>query len=138
MLCSAHATSALAWAATAARTVQSQGGELYSFANNTLLKGAEYAAKFNLNYTVPYDPSFYRCEAVLVNGPWPIISSFNKGLTRPVWDILYYQFVERLRIPSQCLQEVKDAAPLERHVTSADLPSWGDLIWAYSSSNSTA
>ncbi|KAK4504977.1 hypothetical protein PRZ48_002940 [Zasmidium cellare] len=125
------------WAATAARTVQSQGGDLYSFADKNLLKGAEYAAQFNLNYSVPYDPSFYRCEAVLVNGPWPVISSLRKGLTRPVWDILYYQFVQRMGISSKWLQMVKSKAPVEARFTSADLPSWGDLIWAYSGSSGT-
>lgn len=134
----AHATSGLVWAATAARTVQSQGGDMYSLVDNALLKGAEYAAKFNMNESVSYDPSFYRCQAVLVDGPWAEISSINKGLTRPVLDILYYQYIEMMGIDSSPLQKVKDTAPPERHFTSGDLPSWGDLIWAYSEKNGSS
>jgi hypothetical protein len=35
----------------------------------TLLKGAEYPARYNLNYTIEHGPIFYQCEAVLVDGP---------------------------------------------------------------------
>lgn len=125
-----HAQSALAWAATAARTVRSQGGDLAGFGDNALLKGAEYAAKYNLNYTVTYDPKYYRCLAVLVNGPWPTISDISRGLTRPVWDLLYYTFVKGKGLRSPYLEEAFLKAPQERRFTSADLPSWGDLLWA--------
>lgn len=59
-----------------------------------LLKGAEYSAKYNLGNDVPYDPKFYRCEAILINGPWSAPSNISRGLgtsgtslTPPVWDV---------------------------------------------------
>ena len=106
---------------------------MFSFLESTLLKGAEYSAKYNLNYTVGYDPDFYRCEAVLVDGPWKQISSVARGLTRPVWDLLYYQFNQRLGRSTPFLSEVKQEKDTEDHVTNNDAPSWGDLIWAYGS-----
>ena len=106
---------------------------MFSFLNSALLKGAEYSAKYNLNYTVEYDPDFYRCEAVLVDGPWKTISSVARGLTRPVWDLLYYQFNQRLGRSAPFLSEVKQKKDPEGHVTNNDAPSWGDLIWAYDS-----
>lgn len=114
---------------------------MFSLLDNTLMKGAEYGAKYNLNYSVEYDPSFYRCEAVLVNGPWATISSIAKGLTRPVWGLLYYQFNQRAGLETPYLSEAKTKKSYEGRVTNNDSPSWGDLIWAYnpsSGSNSTA
>jgi hypothetical protein len=60
--------------------VQSQDEDIYQLENNLLLNAAEYTAKYNLNETVPYDPKFYRCEAILINGPWAEISPFNRGI----------------------------------------------------------
>jgi len=47
-----------------------------------------------LNETVPYDPKFYRCEAILIIGPWAEISPFNRGIgtvngkpSSMIWDV---------------------------------------------------
>ncbi|SNX85116.1 uncharacterized protein MEPE_03825 [Melanopsichium pennsylvanicum] len=130
-----HAQVALGWTSLAAKTILSQGGDMWRDHNNLLLRGAEYAGAYNANRTVSYDPSFYRCEAVLVNGPWQTIANISRGLNRPVYDLIYYQYRQRLRIKSKTIEEIKQLAPSEGHVTSADLPSWGDLLWPY---NATA
>lgn len=70
--------------------MQSQGTDVYSLEENLLLKAAEYTAKYNLGYHVPYDPKFYRCEAILINGPWAIPSNISRGVvqsTPKVWDV---------------------------------------------------
>jgi hypothetical protein len=59
------------------------------------MKAAEYAAQYNLGYDVPYDRTFYRCEAILINGPWAAPSNITRGLgllstgakTPGVWDV---------------------------------------------------
>jgi hypothetical protein len=76
-----HTMSGLGWAAYGARVGQSQGVDLYGLGNNLLLKGAEYAAQYNLNETVEYEPNWRRCESVLVDGPWSTISASNRGVT---------------------------------------------------------
>lgn len=70
--------------------MQSQGWEdSYTILDNLVLKGGEYAAKYNLGYDVPYDRKFYRCEAILVKGPWAQPSEITRGIVgRPkVWDV---------------------------------------------------
>ena len=81
----------LGWAAEAARVIQSQGTDLYSFENNLILKAAEYTAKYNLGYDVPYDRKFYRCEAILINGPWAAPSNISRGIvgSPKVWDVSF-------------------------------------------------
>lgn len=70
--------------------MQSQGWEdSYTVLDTVLLKGGEYAAKYNLGYDVPYDRSFYRCEAILVKGPWDRPSEIKRGIagSPKVWDV---------------------------------------------------
>lgn len=132
-----HAQISIGWTALAAKTILSQGGDMFKEHNNLILRGAEYAGQYNSNKTVPFDPSFYRCEAVLVDGPWGTVANVSRGLKYPVYDLVYYEYIQRLRVDSEAIKEVKRLSPSESNVTSADLPSWGDLLWAYNSTSSS-
>jgi len=125
--------SGIGWTAMAARVAQSQGSDLYSLGDNLLLKGAEYAAKYNLNGTVPWDPTWFRCEAVLVAGPWKTISAHSRGVTNtnPMWDLLYYQYAVKRNLTAPWTTKAKIAEGFEGAVNSDDHPSWGALIWSY-------
>ncbi|KAL1888438.1 hypothetical protein Sste5346_009555 [Sporothrix stenoceras] len=138
-----HAMGGLGWTAEAARTIQSQGTDVYGEGNNLLLLGAEYTAQYNLGYDVPsFDPTFYRCEAILINGPWAVPSNISRGIseTSPqVWDILYYQYVVKRGINSKWLTKAKQAIDSlggEEHPYGSspdDHPGWGDLLFSYDS-----
>jgi hypothetical protein len=134
-----HVQSALGWVALAARVGKNQGIDLFKYNNNLLFKGAEYSAKYNLNQSVPYDPSYFRCEAVLVNGPWKEIANISRGVgllgtnkTPAVWSLLHYAAVERgIKAPwTAKAKEAYDAVGGEVRSTNPDLPSWGDLLFA--------
>ncbi|GAB1202618.1 hypothetical protein APSETT445_001238 [Aspergillus pseudonomiae] len=127
-----HTMSGIGWTAYGARVGQSQGSDLYSLGGGLLLRAAEYAARYNLNHTVFYDPQWYRCEAVLVNGPWQNISEANRGVTsnNPMWDILFYEYVVTRGNDGPWTTAAKEAQGFAGGVSSNDHPSWGDLIWA--------
>jgi hypothetical protein len=74
-----HTLTCLGWAAETAHVIQSQGFDVYSEGGHLLMKAGEYAAKYNLGHDVPYDRKFYRCEAVLVNGPWSAPSNVSRN-----------------------------------------------------------
>lgn len=134
-----HVQGGLSWMSYAARTIQSQkSGDLYGFDDNLLLRAAEYTAKFNLNESVPYDPEIYRCEAVLVDGPWSVPSNESMGIipgkTTPTWDILYYQYVKKRGINAPWVTKARETYGFEggrSGVGSDDITGWGDLVWAY-------
>ncbi|PYH86189.1 chondroitin AC/alginate lyase [Aspergillus uvarum CBS 121591] len=127
-----HTMSGIGWSAYGARVGLSQGVNLFEVGDNLLLKAAEYAAKYNLNSTVIYDPKWSRCEAVLVNGPWEVISAENRGVSNkiPIWDLLYYQYVVKQKATAPWTTKAQDYEGFEGAVSSNDHPSWGGLIWA--------
>lgn len=124
--------SGIGWMAYDARVARSQGSDLYSLGGGLLLQVAEYAAKYNLNHTVFYNPQWYRCEAVLVNGPWHDISEASRGVTNknPMWDILFYEYGVTRGNDGPWTSAAKEAQGFAGGVPSNDDPSWGDLIWA--------
>ena len=69
--------------------IQSQGRDVHGTGDDLLLKASEYAAKYNLGYDVDYDRKFYRCEAILVNGPWSQPSNISRGVTPGVFDVSF-------------------------------------------------
>ncbi|KAG0129513.1 chondroitin AC/alginate lyase [Tuber indicum] len=69
-----------------AQMASNQGVDLFSYLDNRILKGSEYAAKFNLGYDVPY--------TTYVNS-WvnqSAISNNSRGGVRPIWELLYNRY----------------------------------------------
>ena len=100
----AHTLTGLGWAAEAARVIQSQGFDAYSEGDHLLMKAGEYSAKFNLGHEVPYDRKFYRCEAVLVNGPWAAPSNVTRGIGQVrTWDVSGPNLSLSWGEPGQCM-----------------------------------
>lgn len=117
------------------RTVLSQGSDLVGLGDNLLLKAAEYTAKYNLNGTVVYDPKWYRCEAVLVGGPWKNISDAAFGVRSkiPIWEHIYYEYVVKKGVNAPWTTKARAAVGFEGGAVQPsinDHPSWGSLLWA--------
>lgn len=64
-----------------------QGDDLFGYDDNRVLRGAEYAAQYNLGEDVPYTP--YKNSDVTQ----PEISAGGRGNARPIWDLLYNHYV---------------------------------------------
>ncbi|KAJ6049772.1 chondroitin AC/alginate lyase [Penicillium canescens] len=133
-----HVQDGLQWLSMASKVVKNQGYDLFSLDDNLLFEGSEYAAKYNLNETVPYDPSFYRCEAVLLNGPWANISAENRyigyqnGKTNPAcWGLPYYEGISRgLDLPFTKRAKAVHDASVAGQSSPVDLLAWADLLFA--------
>ncbi|KAF4160321.1 hypothetical protein CNMCM6069_008671 [Aspergillus lentulus] len=67
--------------------------DLFAELDNRLLSGLEYTAKYLMGGSVPYDESFVRCDADLLGGPWPVVSSSGMTLIRPIWEAGYAHYV---------------------------------------------
>lgn len=139
----AHVQDGLQWFALASQVVKNQGYDLYSLDDNLIFTGAEYTAKYNLNQTVPYDPEFYRCEAVLVDGPWDTISEYNRyigvqnGKANPAaWGLIYYAAKARnLDVPWTFRAKQAYDTSVQNQTSPTDLFSWADLLFAVKTTN---
>ncbi|KAI3009638.1 hypothetical protein CBS147346_1976 [Aspergillus niger] len=133
-----HVQDALQWTALAARVVANQEYDLFALEDKLIFTAAEYAGKYLMNQTVPYDASFYRCEVVLVDGPWANISAINRyigyqdGKTNPAaWGLIYYEALERgIEVPwTSRVKDVYDAS-VKGQASPVDPFSWADLLFA--------
>jgi hypothetical protein len=82
-----HTTLDIALLGAICQMAWNQGDDLFGYDDNRFLRGAEYAAQYNLGENVPYTP--YRNSDVTQ----PEISSNGRGNTRPVWELLYNHYV---------------------------------------------
>lgn len=64
-----------------------QGDDFFGYEDNRVLKGAEYAAEYNLGQNVPYT-SYSNSDVTQ-----PVISSASRGDSRPIWELIYNHYV---------------------------------------------
>ncbi|MBW8781514.1 MAG: alginate lyase family protein [Verrucomicrobia bacterium] len=81
-----------------------QGVDLYGYENNRVLAGAEYVAKYNLFYDVPFAP-YANSDGWLMTAP----SSPSRGIQRPGWDLLYNHYVNRKGLAAPYTKAYADA-----------------------------
>jgi hypothetical protein len=86
----AHSMLGLGLLATVCGVAWNQGIDLYGYADNRLLAGAEYIAQYNLGGDVPYLP-YNNCDNVNQTN----ISSGGRGGIRPIWEQVYNHYVNR-------------------------------------------
>lgn len=82
-----HTTLDIALVGAICQMAWSQGDDLYGYDNNLVLAGAEYAAKYNLGYDVPF--TTYKNSDVTQT----VISEADRGTERPIWEMLYNHYV---------------------------------------------
>jgi hypothetical protein len=74
-----------------------QGDDLYSYDDARFMRAAEYVARYNLGYDVPYTTYTWGTGQNCATSTQTAISSVSRGQSRPVWDMLYYHYYGRLR-----------------------------------------
>ncbi|WP_347840414.1 alginate lyase family protein [uncultured Draconibacterium sp.] len=84
-----------------------QGDDLYGFDDNRVLKGAEYAARYNFNLGSVYFEPYNNCD----NVNHSVISDVGRGGSRPIWEVIYNHYVKRKNLAAP---NVEIAARLHR------------------------
>ena len=103
----AHTQMGLGFLANVAELAWKQGVDLYGAADNRLLKGYEYTAKYNLGHDVPYEPyvSFEK------RYHYKKISDKARGRFNPIYERVYHHYVNRkgLKMPyvKQVLKKIR-------------------------------
>ena len=82
-----HATLVVALLGAFCQMAWNQGDDLFGYDDQRVLKGAEYAAKYNLGDDVPYTP-YSNSDVTQAT-----ISSAGRGTIRPIWELIYNHYV---------------------------------------------
>jgi hypothetical protein len=86
-----HALLCIGLLGTIAEMAWNQGDDLYGYDDNRILKGAEYAAKYNFaNLNVAFEP-YNNCDGV----NHTVVSEVGKGNKRPIWEMIHNHYVKR-------------------------------------------
>lgn len=78
-----------------AQMAYNQGEDLFAYSDNLILAGAEYFAKYNLGYSVPFHT--YQNNDVTQT----VISNASRGDIRPSWELLYNHYGVLKRLPAK-------------------------------------
>jgi len=103
-----------------------QGLNLYGYADNRLLKGFEYVAKFNLGNEVPFSETLDR------TGKYhhTIISQQGRNSLRAVYEQVYYHYVNRMGMSAPFVQQAAEKIrPEGPGRPGADHPGYGTLYY---------
>jgi len=103
-----------------------QGLDLYGYANNRLLKGFEYTAKYNLNKEVPFMHELDRTGKYEHFTP----SEQSRGDLRPVYEQIFNHYVNRMGLAApftkQAAEKIRPEGPGK---PGADHPGYGTLLY---------
>lgn len=123
----AHSQLGLGCMAEACEVAWNQGTDLFSALDNRLLKGYEYAAKYNLGYDdVPFftwkDKTGKYCN-------WTKISTQARGNLRSVFEIAYGHYAGRMGLDMPYTREVLSKIRPEGKGFTCDHPGFGSLLF---------
>ncbi|WP_345949732.1 alginate lyase family protein [Mucilaginibacter sp. PAMB04274] len=124
-----HSQLGLGHLAEASQVGANQGLDMFSSLNNRLLLGYEYTAKYNLGYTVPFQP-YYKVDGNLSEGT--VISTTDRGVWVPVYELVYNHYANRAGMPAASYQYTKQVADQLRPEGEAhfiDQVGWGTLLY---------
>ena len=121
-----HAQLGLSHLAEACEIAWNQGVDLYSFADNRLLRGFEYTAQFNLGHTVPFTPftdttGKYKAK---------VISPERRGELRPIYEMVWNHYGNRRGLPAPFTKQAAEKIRPEAAAQGADHPGFGTLLFS--------
>jgi hypothetical protein len=125
-----HSTLGMALTGLLCEMAWNQGEDLYGYANNRFLAGAEYVAKSNLQdangefYTLPFSAYANR------QGFFTEASTSGRANYRPCWEVIYNHYVNRKGLSAPYVTAFAAQLRPERAEWGGDQPSFGTLTFS--------
>ena len=119
-----HAQLGIALLASACEIGFNQGIDMYGAADNRLLKGFEYAAKYNLGNDVSFEPYTDRTGKYKAS----VISQINRGRFPPVYEMVYNHYQNRMGVEAPFTAQA--AARIRPEDGAIDHPGYGTLLFS--------
>jgi hypothetical protein len=93
-----HATLGIGLLGAFCETAWNQGDDMYGYDDNRFMKGAEYVAQYNIGNTVPYTTYTWGTGQNCAQMSQTVISDASRGNVRPIWEMVYNHYANRLGI----------------------------------------
>ena len=119
-----HTQLGLGHLADAAEIAWNQGLDLYSYADNRLLKGFEYTARYNLGEEVPFAPDIDQ------TGKYAHRQISRRGPFRPIYEEILNHYVNRVGVAALYVRRVVEQIRPEGAAFGADHPGFGTILFA--------
>jgi hypothetical protein len=121
-----HTQLGLGALAEACEVSWNQGVDLYAEADNRLLRGFEYTARYNLGQDVPF------VATVDVTGKYPhkSISPVGRGSLRPIYEMVWHHYQNRRSVPAPFTKQAADRIRPEGAGFQSDHPGFGTLLFS--------
>ena len=91
----AHTQLGIACLSVTCEIAHAQGTDLYGVLDNRLMKGFEYTSRYNMGYDVPFE-TWTDVTGKYCN--WNVISEEGRGNFRPVYEMVYNHYVNRMKL----------------------------------------
>jgi regulation of enolase protein 1 (concanavalin A-like superfamily)/fibronectin type 3 domain-containing protein len=125
-----YAQLAIGLLANAAAVAWNQGVNLWGHANNRILAGYEYIARYNLgDDDVPFEPDLDRTGKYIKTA----IASNGRAQYQPIYELAYGHYVSRMGLPAPSTEQVifrGDGGSRMVEGNNDDHPAWGTLTQA--------
>jgi hypothetical protein len=121
-----HTQLGLALLAEMCEIAWNQGADLYGEADNRLLKGFEYTARYNLGQDVP----FAACMDTTGKYRHKKISAEGRNALRPVYEMVWNHYQNRRGIPAPFTRQAADKLRPEGAAPYSDHPGFGTLLFS--------
>lgn len=126
-----HAQLGLGALAEACEIAWNQGVDLYGEADNRLLNGFEYTARYNLGQDVPF------VAHIDTTGKYrhTVISSTGRGVLRPIYEMVWNHYENRRGIPARFTRQAAEKLRPEGAGFASDHPGYGTLLFSRPAGN---
>ncbi len=126
-----HTQLGLGLAAVVCEIAWNQGDDIYSWANNRFLYGAEYVAQYHLGQNVPFTSYYWYSGNA---GIWSSQSEISeKAGIRPVFEMIYNHYNKRMGVAApgieKLLETVRPEGGAGSHGSSFDQFGFGTLLY---------
>lgn len=95
------------------------GHDLYAFDDNRFMKAAQYVAKYNLGYEVPYTTYWKQSGNRFTNAAhtgwaaYPALGAGSRGQVRPVWELIYGHYHGRKGLEVDWIRQMAELVRAE-------------------------
>ena len=121
-----HTQLGLAHLAEACEIAWHQGLDLYGSADNRLLRGFEYTARFNLGQDVPFAPY----TDLTGKNKAKVISPEGRGKLRAIFEMVWNHYERRQGVPAPFTRQAAEKIRPEGAAFGADHPGFGTLLFS--------